>query len=275
MQSGKQIAIIAGCAALAALLYFAPRKQSDNAEHKKENVLSGFNFESFIAAEKQHLNQDQLSRVEGLESEIKKNNTNDSLFIQLASVYDSAKVPVAAGYYYEQLATRSSSEKAWLGAAFRYFDGFKTAADSALHAEMLAKAIATYKKVLEINPKNLDAKTDLGVCYTETPQPMQGIQLLRDVVAENPKHEQAQMNLGILSVRSRQYDKAVDRFNKVLEINPARTSMHVFIGECYAEQGNLQKAKEEFIAYKKTGNDPALLKQVNMYLEEINNNIKK
>ena len=67
---------------------------------------------------------------------------------------------------------------------------------------MVESAIASYKKVLEINPKNLDAQTDLGVCYAEgTGNPMQGILMLREVVKENPEHESAQFNLGILSVK--------------------------------------------------------------------------
>ena len=98
-----------------------------------------------------------------------------------------------------------------------------------------------------------------------------GIQLLRDVISANPNHENAQMNLGILSVRSHQYDKAADRFNKVLAINPARTDVYLYLGECYAQAGQMDKAKDAFKSYTQKGNDPALRKRAQHYIEEINN----
>ena len=75
--------------------------------------------------------------------------------------------------------------------------------DSLKRVFFVNKAIDCYKKVIEINPKNYDAKTDLGVCYAEgTSNPMQGILMLREVVQEAPKHVMAQYNLGVLSVKS-------------------------------------------------------------------------
>ena len=80
---------------------------------------------------------------------------------------------------------------------------------------MMGSRRSSHGKVLAINPDNLDAKTDLGICYAEgTTTPMQGIMLLREVVEKNPGAN-AQFNLGILSVRSGQYDKALERFSKV------------------------------------------------------------
>ncbi|MBK7682250.1 MAG: tetratricopeptide repeat protein [Bacteroidetes bacterium] len=93
--------------------------------------------------------------------------------------------------------------------------------DSMIQSLLVGKAITNYQKVLELNPNNLNAKTDLGACYADgTSEPMKGIMLLRDVVAADPNHEMAQYNLGMLSVKSGQLDKAIERFQKVPEINP-------------------------------------------------------
>ena len=141
-----------------------------------------------------------------------------------AAVSDEASVqPVHAdsARFYESIAVKNNDEKSWLNAAYRYFDAWKMSEDSVDQQVLMQKAIGSYEKVLSINPENLDAKTDLGICYAEgTNQPMRGIMMLREVVEKNPQHENAQFNLGILSMKSGQYQKAAERFAKVLSINP-------------------------------------------------------
>src|SRR4051812_5466831 len=121
-------------------------------------------------------------------------------------------MPQISAHYYENSAELNPTEKSWINAAFRYYDASHLASDSVVRKQFTDKAVMAYQNVLKINPDNLDAKTDLALCYAEGPAPMQGIMLLREVVAKNPNHEMAQYNLGILSVKSGQYDKAVIRF---------------------------------------------------------------
>lgn len=47
----------------------------------------------------------------------------------------------------------------------RYFDAFKSGKDSLEASYFLSAAITSYNKVLELNPSNLNAKTDLGILY--------------------------------------------------------------------------------------------------------------
>ena len=129
-----------------------------------------------------------------------------------------------------------------------------------------------YNKVLEINPKNLNAKTDLGILYAEaSPEPMKGITLLREVVAEDPLHENAQMNLGFLSMKSGQYDKAIERFNQVLKINSSRIDMHVYIGEAYLQKGDSENAIRNYEIFKNLSNDQEMNQQIDNYIKEIRN----
>lgn len=179
-------------------------------------------------------------------------------------------MPGIAAWYFEQKAQKSGNEKDWLNASYRYFDAFKSGKDSVESAFFVQKAIAGYSNVLKINPSNLDAKTDLGVLYTEgTAEPMKGIMLLREVVSTDPKHENAQLNLGFLSMKSGQLDKAIERFNKVLEINPARVDMYVYIGEAYVRSGNKQKAIENLKIFKNLSNDQQMIKDVDDYIASL------
>ena len=124
--------------------------------------------------------------------------------------------------------------------------------DSSIQSLLVGKAITNYKKVLEINPNNLNAKTDLGACYADgTSDPMKGIMLLRDVVAADPNHEMAQYNLGMLSVKSGQLDKAIERFQKVLEINPERSEMNFYLGQVHLQKGDTAAAIQSYETFIK------------------------
>src|SRR5205085_11235923 len=146
-------------------------------------------------------------------------------------MWDRVNMPQISSYYFEKIAQINPGEKTWINAAYRYFDAFRISGDSLLRHMFVDKAISAYKKVIEINPDNLDAKTDLGLCYADgTSAPMQGIMLLREAVEKKPDHEMAQFNLGILSLKSGQNEKAVERFQKVLDINPANKEARFLLG---------------------------------------------
>jgi tetratricopeptide (TPR) repeat protein len=135
---------------------------------------------------------------------------------------------------------------------------------------MVSKAIATYQLVLEKNPNNLNAKTDLGVCYAEgTSEPMKGIMLLREVVSTDPNHEMAQFNLAMLSVKSGQLDKAIDRLNTVLKINPKRIDIYFYLGQVYASKGEKGKAIENLNSFVKNTDDPNAAAEVKKMIKEL------
>ena len=155
-----------------------------------------------------------------------------------------------------------------------YFDAFKMSSDSAAKAIMVQKAIDCYKAVITLNPGNLDAKTDLGVCYAEgTPNPMQGIMMLREVVQTDSTHEYAQFNLGVLSVKSGQMEKAVDRFNRVVVINPGNFEAYFLLGRCYAQMGQKDKALVSLEKVTAGSKDGQLIEQANNLIHQLNSNL--
>ena len=260
--------IVLSAAALTALLYFAPRTTSKTSSHpgpeKKESSVD-FNFENFVTETKKQLTPGEVVRLQKF-SESKESSAVDSI----VSIWDNAKQPGISASYFEEKAHSDNSEKSFINAAYRYFDGFKMAQDSLQRSYFVSKAIENYTKVLELNPKNLDAKTDLGICYAEgTSNPMQGIMMLREVVKENPNHENAQLNLGFLSIKSGQYEKAIDRLNIVFKINPARIDAYIFLGQTYFQMGKKEKAIESFEKFKSLSNDDKMIAEVSAYIAEI------
>jgi tetratricopeptide (TPR) repeat protein len=262
------ILVISGIA-IAVIIFLLPKTpEPKNEIAGTSQDVSAFSFEDHLESAHNMLSFNDRDKVDSLLSMT--GSSELTVYDSIANVYDSNGQRGIAAYYFEEKALKDNSEASHLNAAYRYFDAFKAANDSLKRTFYVQKAIDSYSKVLELNPNNLNAKTDLGICFTEgTDQPMRGITLLREVIAENPDHEYAQMNLGFLSMKSGQFDKAVERFSKVLEINPSRLDMYVYLGESYVQLGQNEDAIQNFRIFANLSGDPELVEQVNSYIEEL------
>lgn len=257
----KQILVIVAALAVTVVLYLLPQKTQEVEEMKTE---SGYSFKGVLAQAKGQLKPEELEPIQKLEEALAKEDGNLLLLDSLGKMWDLALFPVVSAHYFEQIASKEPQEKNWLNAAYRYFDAFKGSDDSTLRSMMVEKAISSYQKVLELNPENLNAKTDLGVCYAEgTAEPMKGIMLLREVVDKDPGHANAHFNLGVLSVRSGQYEKAIERFEKVLETEPSRVEARYLLGRTLIQTGNKDKGIEQLKQIEKYTSDPQVLEEVN------------
>ncbi|MBK7854187.1 MAG: hypothetical protein IPJ79_04155 [Bacteroidetes bacterium] len=162
----KKYLIITAAIVLAAVIYFAPKKSSKQPVVQKHEHNHGFNEEEFLATAKKSLQFDDIAKVESFDKDIAKSQML-SAYDSAASVFDKAKRPDVAAFYFERKATKEKTEGNYLNAAYRFFDGFKMAKDSTTLNHFVERAIYNYEKVLEISPNNLNAKTDLGICYAE------------------------------------------------------------------------------------------------------------
>jgi len=243
--------LIAGTILLSAAIYFAPsqvNKEGAKATEAATSAEDEFNPEALLRSAKTALDSNELKNLEFFEESSKKaGNEDTSLLDGIGRFWDRNGIPAASAIWFERKAEIVKSESSYLDAAYRYFDSFRMANDTAVQGLLVGKAISNYQKVLEINPNNLNAKTDLGACYADgTTDPMKGIMLLREVIAADPNHEMAQYNLGMLSVKSGQLDKALERFQKVLEINPERTEMNFYLGQVHLQKGDTAAAIKSY-----------------------------
>ena len=176
---------------------------------------------------------------------------------ELATKYTEIAKYDSAGYYYEQVAAVRPSERIYQQAADQYFEAFSFAATEERAKELGAKARGLYDKVLQNNPANLDAKTNLAMTYIAVGEaPMQGINLLREVITTDPNNEKALYNLGILSIQSGQHDKAVERFRHLTEVNPKHVQGNFYLAVSLAETGQKEEAKQVFNRARKLDVNP-------------------
>lgn len=265
-----------GAAVLTGVLFFAsqdqPQKEGTDVVQAAEETSS---FDAQLAAAKAGLDGEMRTRIVELEKQVTTTEGKDTTALTaLGKAWDVAGAPGVSAHYFEQVALQFPVEEAWLNTAFRYFDAFKSTDDSLIRAAMVQKAIASYQKVIDMNPSNLNAKTDLGICYAEgTSNPMQGIMMLREVVQTDSTHEYAQFNLGILSVKSGQMEKAVDRFNRVIVINPGNFEAYFLLGRCYAQMGQKDKALASLEKVTAGSKDGQLIEQANNLIHQLNSNL--
>ncbi|WBA41590.1 tetratricopeptide repeat protein [Hymenobacter canadensis] len=188
----------------------------------------------------------------------------------LAIKYKAVEKFDSAGYYLEQLAQARPGEQAWQRAADAYFEAFSFAATQERQKLLAAKCQELYGKVLKNNPENLDAKTNLGMAFMASANPVQGVVLLREVLAADPRNEKAIYNLGLLSMQSNQYEKAVERFRELTKVNPSNVNGQFYLGVALAETGAKEEARAAFQKTKSLSTDPSLTAAVDEQLQKLN-----
>jgi tetratricopeptide (TPR) repeat protein len=162
----------------------------------------------------------------------------------------------SAAYYADEIIKIDPSENNLMKAGGLYYEAFTYALQSDKTVKMGEKAREVYQKVLDKNPNNLLAKTNMAMTYTATQTPMQGITMLREVIAKEPDYEPALFSLGILSIRSNQFGKAVDRFKQILKNNPANSKAALNLGYCLAELDRKEEATQILEKVLKNSQDP-------------------
>jgi tetratricopeptide (TPR) repeat protein len=269
-----QLLIVGAALIISGIIYTMPSqvnfKSEDNNDTNKSKA-NAFSDEQVLNQAKSLLDSNQTKKLAFFESALKNNGEKDTALLdQLGRFWDQAGVPAASAIWFEKKSMILKSEQGYLDAAYRYFDAFKSTEDSVFKNMMVTKAMANYQLVLDLNPSNLNAKTDLGVCYAEgSSEPMKGILLLREVVTADPNHEMAQFNLAMLSVKSGQLDKAIDRLNTVLKINPKRIDVYFYLGQVYASKGDKAKAIENLNSFVKKTEDPNAAAEVKKMITEL------
>jgi tetratricopeptide (TPR) repeat protein len=162
----------------------------------------------------------------------------------------------SAAHYADEIIKIDPSENNLMKAGGLYYEAFTYALQSDKTVKMGEKAREVYQKVLDKNPNNLLAKTNMAMTYTATQTPMQGIMMLREVIAKEPDYEPALFSLGILSIRSNQFGKAVDRFKQILKNNPSNSKAALNLGYCLAELDRKEEATQILEKVLKNSQDP-------------------
>jgi tetratricopeptide (TPR) repeat protein len=257
MFSAKQIAVMALAGLLIIALFSLNIKGLQKEEASKpttaakEQAVVALSLEQVSESAKQTINASLAAEITSLETALKNADEQSklALYKQLAQKWDDVNVATPSAFYKELVAQTESTYENWVVAGDQLTTAYQTTQDSTSQPALVQKAITAYQTALKLNPTSLDAKTGLGTAYVSgTPNPMQGITLLLDVVKQDPKNIKANTNLGLFAMRSGQFDKAVTRFKTIIEQKPDPEAWF-YLATSYE---NLGQNKDAILAYEKS-----------------------
>jgi tetratricopeptide (TPR) repeat protein len=87
------------------------------------------------------------------------------------------------------------------------------------------KAITYYKRYLEKNVRDANARVDLGICYFENGDTEEAQKQMLTALKYDPKHLQAHFNLGIVNLKARRIPEANDWFKKTIALAPPNSDI--------------------------------------------------
>jgi len=277
MFNAKQIAVLVLIAVLVTALFSLNIKGLQKEEASKpttaakEQAVVALSLEQVSESAKQTINASLAAEITTLETALKNADEPSklALYKQLALKWDDVNVATPSAFYKELVAQTESSYENWVLAGDQLTTAYQTTQDSTSQPALVQKAITAYQAALKLNPASLDAKTGLGTAYVSgTPNPMQGITLLLEVVKQDPKNVKANTNLGLFAMRSGQFDKAVTRFKTVIEQKPDPEAWF-YLATSYE---NLGQNKDAILAYEKSKElaaNPGLSNFVNQKIQAL------
>lgn len=107
------------------------------------------------------------------------------------------------------------------------------------------KAAAHFSEALSIYPDYLAARNDLGAQYLKLKRVDEAEQQFRLVLEKDPKNFNARFNLGLVRFEGRNYADAISQLNQAMAIDAGRPVAHLWLGVTMLETGDLPNAERE------------------------------
>ncbi|RMH59378.1 MAG: hypothetical protein D6685_11235, partial [Bacteroidetes bacterium] len=138
---------------------------------------------------------------------------------ELVNLYIGVGRYGSAAQIQEAIATAANTAEDWRRAGDLFYDWMDTLQDQTPEKRAAAdRAIQAYQRALELDPDNLDVRTDMATAYLQSSSPMLGVQEIKAVLDEDPNHLQARFNYGIMLSMINRPEQAIEQFEAVQRI---------------------------------------------------------
>lgn len=266
----QQFILIGGGVLLFCLIYFFGRTiPPKNNSTKPVSQATTIDINTILSASKAQLTKEQQVYLSQLESSVVRGDTKNqqaAVYRQIASFWkDSAHLLLPYAYYTGQAAELENSEKSLTFAAHFFLESLRQQDDPGLKRWMGTEAKKLFEKALVLDPGNDSLKIGLGSCYlfgNISENPMQGIQMIREVADRDPNNMYAQFTLGMGSMISGQIDKAIERLSTVIKAQPENLEVMVMLAEAYEQKGDKTNAIKWYEASKKLINNADIISEI-------------
>lgn len=280
MLNRKQIVVVGSVAVLMGLMLsldiqglVKPKEGAEASAAPAAAPVKAVSIDEVSLAAKQSLNASLSKQISDLEAGLKSSSESEKsdLYKKLAQQWDDVNQTAPAAFYYELIAEKEPAYDSWLKAGDKFTDAYQQSIDTLIQPALVQKAINSYQQADKLKPNTLEVKTGLGIAYvTGTPNPMQGIQLLLEVVKLEPENIKANLNLGLFAMKSGQFDKAVGRFKTVISKAPSAEAWF-YLASSYENLGKKPEAIDAYIKTKEIAADPNMSQFVDRKINELSN----
>src|SRR3954467_6863542 len=103
-------------------------------------------------------------------------------------------------------------------------------------------AIETYKAALAIDPKGVDARSNLGAAYVHLGQFEDAIAQYKAALEIDPGNATVRMNLALAYYKSARPNEAVGPLKTVLAAAPETKNAYLILAHCYLQTGRPREA---------------------------------
>ncbi|MCX7728206.1 MAG: tetratricopeptide repeat protein [Bacteroidia bacterium] len=188
----------------------------------------------------------------------------------LLQFINSKKIFPVSAYFEEIKYLNSTSDTIWYHLGKNYYTalGFISSSDEA--QSLISSAARCFNKAIYLNPNNTNAKIMLASCYIQTPSPMLGIQMLKEIEKTDSNNILLQMQLAEFSVRSNQLDKAILRYQKALKLDSNKTEIYAYLSEIYLQKKDTLQSIRFLRKFAAKISDTALKNSIHQYIQSIN-----
>jgi tetratricopeptide (TPR) repeat protein len=133
------------------------------------------------------------------------------------------------------------------------------------------KAITEFEAVLQIDPDNVSAMSNLGVVYYNLGRLDEAIQQYQEAIARAPDDADIHSNLAAAFVQKGQLDKALQEYESAVQINPELAEAHFGLGVVFQQTGKVDEAIAAFERFQAldTGSDAMATDLAKQYLERL------
>lgn len=252
----SQLIAIASAVALFVGLYFGCEVKSHEqkaVEHARKVTGAAVDVDKILDEAQAKLSAAQRAELLALSAaaqDTSKGNpkTTADVLKKLSGFWHNASNDAIAAHYARQIAEIEKTDEAWEIAGANFFLALQQTQDKNLRDFCFKGAVDAFQNALSINPKRIEHKVNLALCYAENPppdNPMKAAMMLLDLDKANPQNSVVNFQLARLAVRTGQFEKAIKRLEEVvLKNDPNNRRAQCLAAEAYAGVGNQQKAEE-------------------------------
>ncbi len=227
--AGKRALTLVGIGvAVVLVLFFITRASQNSGSVTAQTTNAGATPAAQQAAPDQ-LPDEVVARAASLEDEIAAATSDEERVAKkeaLAGLYTQAGAFSRAAVVQEEIAEIKQTALAWADAGSLYLAQMlrTQGPERATYAQLAA---TTYERSLELDPNDLDVKTDLATAYlNDQTNPMRAVATVKEVLATNPDHVRANFNYGLMLAQINRVDQAMEQFEKVIGLTEGDDPVH-------------------------------------------------